>query len=64
MLFEAPDIWGHDGDFPGIDFDGNNYGESGFTLVVLANYDRVNDPLKRKVTRMLRAAGAVAVAAR
>jgi len=64
VLFEGPDIWGHGGDFPGIDFDWNGYGDSGYTLVVMANYDRVNDPIKRKVTRMLRAAGAVTVAAR
>jgi CubicO group peptidase (beta-lactamase class C family) len=59
VLFEGPDIWGHGGDFPGIDFDWNGYGDSGYTLVILANYDRVNDPIKRKVTRMMRAAGAV-----
>lgn len=64
VLFEGPDIWGHGGDFPGIDFDWNGYGDSGYTLVVMANYDRVNDPIKRKVTRMLRASGAVAMAAR
>ena len=64
VLFEGPDIWGHGGDFTGIDFDWNGYGDSGYTLVVMANYDRVNDPIKRKVTRMLRAAGAVAVASR
>jgi CubicO group peptidase (beta-lactamase class C family) len=56
VLFEGADVWGHGGDFPGIDFDWNGYGDSGYTLVILANYDGVNDPIKRKVTRMVRAA--------
>ncbi len=60
VLFEGADIWGHGGDFPGIDFDWNNYGDGAYTLIVMANYDRVNDPIKRKVTRMIRSAGAVA----
>lgn len=59
VLFEGPDIWGHGGDFPGIDFDWNNYGNGEYTLIVMANYDGVNDPIKRKVTRMMRAAGVV-----
>jgi CubicO group peptidase (beta-lactamase class C family) len=60
VLFEGPEIWGHGGDFPGIDADWNNYGDSGYTLVILANRSGVNDPVKRKVRRLLAAAGVAA----
>jgi CubicO group peptidase (beta-lactamase class C family) len=59
-LFDAPDIWGHGGDFPGIDFDLHQFGDSGYTIILLANYDRVNDPILRKVIRMMRGSGAIA----
>ena len=52
-LFDGPTIWGHGGDFPGIDFDNNQYGESGYVLIVLANYDRVNGPILRKMKELL-----------
>jgi CubicO group peptidase (beta-lactamase class C family) len=52
-LFDGPEIWGHGGDFPGIDFDNNQYGDSGYVLIVLANYDRVNGPILRKMKGIL-----------
>ncbi|HEY0304453.1 MAG TPA: serine hydrolase domain-containing protein, partial [Longimicrobiales bacterium] len=59
-LFDGPQVWGHGGDFPGIDFDLNQYGESGYTVIVMANYDRVNEPILRKMKDLLRGTGALA----
>lgn len=59
-LFESPQIWGHGGGFPGIDFVLNQYGDSGYTLIVMGNYDDVSGPIARKVKAMLEASGAVA----
>jgi CubicO group peptidase (beta-lactamase class C family) len=59
-LFDGPDIWGHGGDFPGIDFELQQFGDSGYTIILLANYDRVNDPILRKVIKMMQGSGAIA----
>lgn len=52
-LFQGPQYWGHGGDFPGIDADVEQFGTSGYTMIILANTHMVNDPIKRKVRRML-----------
>jgi CubicO group peptidase (beta-lactamase class C family) len=62
VLFDGPMYWGHGGDFPGIDADIEQYGTSGYTLIVLANTHAVNDPIKRKVRRMLEAGGVITAA--
>lgn len=59
-LFEGAMYWGHGGDFPGIDADLEQYAASGYTLIVLANTHQVNDPIKRKVRRMLQDGGVLA----
>jgi len=61
-LFDGPQYWGHGGDFPGIDADVEQYGTSGYTLIILANTHQVNDPIKRKVRRMMADGGMVAAA--
>jgi len=61
-LFEGAQYWGHGGDFPGIDADIEQFGTSGYTLIVLANTHQVNDPIKRKVHRMMADGGMVATA--
>lgn len=62
VLFDGAQYWGHGGDFPGIDADIEQYGTSGYTLIVLANTHQVNDPIKRKVRRMMADGGMIATA--
>lgn len=47
-LFDGPQYWGHGGDFPGVDADVEQFGTSGYTMIILANTHMVNDAIKRK----------------
>lgn len=52
-----PRYWGHGGDFEGVDADLMLFGDSGYTLIVLANQDSVNPPIIRLVQRLLATRG-------
>jgi CubicO group peptidase (beta-lactamase class C family) len=52
-----PRYWGHGGDFEGVDADLMVFGDSGYTLVLLANQEAVNPPIIRLVQRLLAARG-------
>lgn len=49
VLFDGPQYWGNGGDFEGVDADVEQFGTSGYTMIILANSHMVNDPIKRKV---------------
>lgn len=51
MRWKAPGVWGHSGRLPGADADLEFY-EGGYTAIVLANLDHVNEPILLLLRRL------------